>query len=60
MPTAREGNLALISRVESVNLEDFIVFVDLLLGHYRLPQECKCDDFFEVCGGIPREAREFG
>jgi hypothetical protein len=26
----------------------------------RLPQECDSDDFFELCGGIPREAREFG
>ncbi len=26
----------------------------------RLPQECDCDDLYELCGRIPREAREFG
>jgi len=40
--------------------QDFKVFVDFLVAQNRLPQECDSDDFFELCGGIPREAREFG
>jgi hypothetical protein len=60
MPTARDGNAALFSRMEPMNHESFKVFVDFLVEQNRLPQECDCDDFYELCGGIPREAREFG
>ena len=60
MPTARDGNAALFSRMEPMSRHDFKVFVDFLVAQNRLPQECDSDDFFELCGGIPREAREFG
>jgi len=60
MPSARDGNASLFSRMEPMNRENFKVFVDFLVKQSRLPQECDCEDFYELCGGIPREAREFG
>jgi hypothetical protein len=60
MPTARDDNAAFFSRIEPLNRQDFKVFVEFLVEQHRLPQKCDCDDFLELCGGIPREAREFG
>jgi len=60
MPPARSGNASLFSRMDPMNRENFKVFVNFLVEQNRLPQECDWDDFYELCGGIPREAREFG
>jgi hypothetical protein len=60
MPPARGGNDVLFCRMDPMNRESFKVFVEFLVEQNRLPQECDCDDFYELCGGIPREAREFG
>jgi Mitochondrial ribosomal death-associated protein 3 len=60
MPTARDGNASLFSRIEPMNRGSFKVFVDFLVTQNLIPEECDCIDFFELCGGIPREAREFG
>jgi hypothetical protein len=57
MPTGRDGNAAFFSRMEPMNRESFKVFVDFLVKQNQLPQECDCDDFYELCGGIPKEAR---
>lgn len=59
MPTARDGNLALFTPLEPMDSSDFMVFVDFLLKEDRLPQDFDHDDLFELCGGIPREVREF-
>ena len=60
MQTARDGNASLFSRMEPMDHENFKVFVDFLVGQNVLPRKCDFDDLFELCGGIPREAREFG
>jgi hypothetical protein len=46
--------------MEPMNRASFKVFVDFLVTQNLIPEECDCHDFFELCGGIPREAREFG
>jgi hypothetical protein len=60
MQTARDGNTSLFSRIEPMDHENFKVFVDFLVGQNVFPRKCDYEDLFELCGGIPREAREFG
>ena len=60
MLTTGYGTVSLISRMEPMNRQEFKAFVEFLVEQNQLPQECDCDDFFKLCGGIPREARKFG
>jgi hypothetical protein len=60
MPGVQDSNAELFSRLEPMNRQVFREFVDFLVQQNKLPQECHGDDFFELCGGIPREACAFG
>ena len=56
MLTTGYGTVSLISRMEPMNRQEFKAFVEFLVE----PNQRDCDDFFELCGGIPREASKFG
>ena len=42
--------------------EEFGSLVDVLVANGKLPELCQTHflEFYELCGGLPREAREFG
>ena len=59
MPPARSGHAILFSTVESMDQQTFQLLFRLMVEQHQIPACCDCDELFQLCGGIPRELREF-
>jgi len=62
MPKAKDGNAALFTTLDPMSSDNFKSLVELLISKGLLPDLCltNFNDFFKLCGGLPREAEMFG